>query len=141
VIRYAWLIVAFFALGADAPKKDQEALQGEWVMQSLEVEGEAVPEEKLKGTTLLIQGDKYIVVTEKNKREASFKLDPTQKVKTIDMVPEGKDRSKIAKGIYKLEGDLFTMCRALGADTDRPKDFSTMADSGTFKVTWKRVKK
>jgi uncharacterized protein (TIGR03067 family) len=138
-MRHGLLVFAvLFALGAE-PKGDKEMLQGEWVMESLEVEGQAVPEEKLMGATLLIHGDKYLIVTKNNKREASFSLDPTQKIKTIDMVlAEDKNGPKIGKGIYKLEGDVFTMCRALGAETDRPKDFSTMVDSGTFKVTWRR---
>ena len=135
------LFLSLLLLGADEPKKDKDLLQGEWVMQSLEVEGVPVPEEKLKGTTLLIQGDKYTVITKKSKREVSFKLDQTKNVKTIDMALSAGKEPEIGKGIYKLEGDVFTLCRALDSTTERPKEFTTAADSGVFKVIWKRKAK
>ena len=45
---------------AEQAKQELERLQGEWVMAALEVDGKMVPEEKLRGTTLLIKADKYI---------------------------------------------------------------------------------
>src|SRR5256885_15921122 len=66
---------------ADEAKKDLEKLQGEWVMATLEVDGKPVPEEKLRGTTLTIKGDKYITHVKDTKHEVTIKLDPSKKPK------------------------------------------------------------
>jgi len=40
-------------------------------------------------------------------------------------------------GIYKLEGDTLTLCRAAG-DRERPKEFKTTEEAGI--LVWKRAK-
>jgi uncharacterized protein (TIGR03067 family) len=120
-------------------KKELERLQGEWVMAALEVEGQQVPEAKIQGTTLTIKGDKYIVTTREMKHEVTIQLDPAQKPKAIDMAfPDGTNLPKIGKGIYKLEGDNFILCRAQSTEADRPAQFGTWPNTGLFMVTWKR---
>jgi uncharacterized protein (TIGR03067 family) len=142
VTRYLLLNVAVVLLAAepaDEAKKDLEKLQGEWVMAALEVDGKAVPEEKLRGTTLTIKDDKYIVTVKDTKHEVTFKLDPSQKPKAIDMsFPDGTNLPKVGKGIYKIDGDTFVMCRAQMPDQARPTGFGTWPNTGIFKVTWKR---
>jgi uncharacterized protein (TIGR03067 family) len=124
---------------ADKEKSDTDLLQGEWVMSSLEIDGSAVPEEKLTGTTLVIKGDKYTTVTKKSKHEVTFKLDPSQKPKHIDMFfPNGTDAPKEGKGIYKLEGDTLTICRSQSTENERPTQFGTWPNTGYFQVVWKR---
>jgi uncharacterized protein (TIGR03067 family) len=124
---------------ADEAKKDLEKLQGEWVMAALEVDGQPVPEEKLQGTTLTIKGDRYVVAVKDAKHEVTIKLDPAQKPKAIDMAfPDGANLPKIGKGIYKLEGDTFVLCRSQSTDGDRPTEFGTWPNTGYFLVTWKR---
>jgi uncharacterized protein (TIGR03067 family) len=128
-------------LGAEPVKEktDLNKLQGEWVMAGLEVDGAAVPEEKIRGTTLTIKDDAYIVTTKESKYEVKFKLDPSKKPKTIDMFfPDGTDLPKVAKGIYKLDGDTFVMVRAQAPERERPTEFGTWPNTGVFMVTWKR---
>jgi uncharacterized protein (TIGR03067 family) len=125
---------------ADEPKKDLDKLQGEWVMAALEVDGKAVPDEKIRGTTLTIRGDKYIVSVKDTKHEVTIKLDPSQKPTAIDMFfPDGPNLPKVGKGIYKLDGDMFVLCRAQAPDRDRPTEFTTTPNTGYFLVTWKRT--
>src|SRR5262245_48112092 len=134
------LLIPLFLLAA-GDKSDQKALQGTWVMESLEVEGKQVPAEKLQGTKLTIKGDKYIVRTKEATHEVTFKLDPSQKPKAIDMFfPDGPELPKLAKGIYELDGDTFRLCRAQAPGQDRPKEFVTEVNTGRFIVTWKRQK-
>jgi hypothetical protein len=45
----------------------------------------------------------------------------------------------LSRGIFKLEGDLLTVCRTVG-ETERPKEFKTTAESGVL-VGWKRAGK
>jgi uncharacterized protein (TIGR03067 family) len=54
--------------------------------------------------------------------------------------PDGPNAPKVGKGIYRLDGDTFKLCRAQAPGEDRPRDFVTTADSGLFVVVWKRQK-
>jgi uncharacterized protein (TIGR03067 family) len=142
-VRYYLLlilpVVVVVAEPADESKKDLEKLQGEWVMAALEIDGKAIPEEKLRDTTLTIKDDKYIVTVKDNKHEVTFTLDASQKPKAIDMsFPDGTNAAKVGKGIYKIDGDTFVMCRAQMPDQARPTEFGTWPNTGYFMVTWKR---
>jgi len=141
-MRRAFLLVPLILIGAeptDEAKKDLEKLQGEWVMAALEVNGKPVPEEKVRGTILTIKGDKYTLGVKDAKHEVTIKLDPAQKPKAIDMLfPDGTNVPKVGKGIYKIEGDTFVLCRSQATEGARPTDFATTPDTGYFMVTWKR---
>jgi len=120
-------------------KKELERLQGEWVMAALEVDGQQIPEEKIRGTTLTIKGNKYTVTVKETKHEVTIQLDPAQKPKAIDMsFPDGTNLPKVGKGIYKLDGDTFMLCRAQSPEGARPTEFGTWPNTGYFLVTWKR---
>ncbi|HEV3142561.1 MAG TPA: TIGR03067 domain-containing protein [Gemmataceae bacterium] len=133
------LVLLVAAKPADDAKKDLEKLQGEWIMAELEIDGKPVPDDKIQGTTLTIDGDKYIVTVKDKKHEVTITLDPSKDPKTIDMAfSDGTDAPKIGKGIYKLEGDKFIVVRAQATDNERPTSFGTWPNSGCFMVTWKR---
>ena len=74
------ILTVVLCVAADKPKddakKELEKLQGTWVMAELEVNGELVPEKKLKGTILVIRGDKYIVKVNDQTHETTITLDP-----------------------------------------------------------------
>jgi len=88
---------------------------------------------------IVITADKIKVSFPDKSRESTYKIDPTAKPKTIDTVPtEGVTEL----GIYKLEGDVLTICATLGqADKERPSEFNSKEDSGTMRIVLKRVKK
>ena len=134
------MLVALLLPAADKDaKSDLDKLQGTWVMASLEVEGKQVAENKIKGTTLTIKGDKYIVKVKDSAHEVTLKLDPKQKPKAVDMYfPDGPELPKLAKGIYELDGDTLRICRAQAAGGERPQQFFTDTNTGLFIVTWKR---
>jgi uncharacterized protein (TIGR03067 family) len=122
-----------------AVKADLDKLQGVYKMVSLEVDGKAVPEDKLKSSTLTIKGDKYVVKVDEQTYETQMILDPQQKPKAIDMrFLDGANKDKTALGIYKIDGDTFTMCRRLNPGQTRPQDFGTWPDTNTFMVVWKK---
>jgi uncharacterized protein (TIGR03067 family) len=126
---------------ADEAKKELARLQGTWVMEALEVNGENVPAKKLAGTTLTIKGDRYITKVKDTAREVTFKLDPSEKPKAIDMYfPDGPELPKLSKGIYELDGDTLKVCRHQTPGEDRPRSFVTSAGTNLFVVTWKRKK-
>jgi uncharacterized protein (TIGR03067 family) len=135
----AGLMIGAKAPADDAAKKDQERLQGKWIMESLEIDGQVTPPDKLKDTTLVIKGDRYIIRTGSQSHEASFKLDPGQDPKAIDLTfLDGPNKDKVGKGIYQFEGDTFKLCRAFEGGRDRPTQFGTWPNTGVYLVVWKR---
>lgn len=123
------------------PKKELEKLQGTWVMTGLEVNGEEVPEKKLKGTTLVIKGDKYIVQVKDAKHETTIKIDPSKDPRHIDMYfPDGPNLPKLSKGVYELDGDTLKICRNQAPGEERPKQIGSWPDTNVFVVTWTRKK-
>jgi uncharacterized protein (TIGR03067 family) len=129
----------------DPPVKtqtDQEKMQGKWLMSALDIQERFVPSEKLEGTVLTIKGDKYTVKTKNIETVVTFKLDPTQDPKHIDMFfPDGKNEPKRGKGIYKFEGDKLIICRSQSLDGERPRNFASSLKNDDFVVTWERTSK
>jgi uncharacterized protein (TIGR03067 family) len=131
-------------LGADAPedvRKESKRLQGTWVMTALEIDRRQVPEDQLRDTTLTVKGDTYIVRTKGKTYEATFTLDPGQNPNAIDLsFPDGTNAPQKGAGIYKLEGETFTLCRRQAPGQDRPAQFGTWPGTGLYLVTWQRHK-
>jgi uncharacterized protein (TIGR03067 family) len=130
-------------LAADAPKedskKDMEKLQGEWILASLERDGEQLPEEQAKSRKRSIKGDKFTITRDgETLAQGTFTLDASKKPKTLDAKLEGNDEA--VQAIYELDGDTFKMCYAQPGQP-RPKEFAGKADSGHTLAVWKRVKK
>ena len=133
------LLTMLAADSLQAAEKDVAALEGAWTMASLEVEGQKVEEARIQGSELTIKDGKYIVTTRGQNHETKFTLDPTQTPKHIDMTPQdGPNKDKTLAGIYKLDGDTFTVCRSINPDFNRPKEFVTSPGTGLFLVVWKR---
>jgi uncharacterized protein (TIGR03067 family) len=141
-VLVACVLLAFDETKDKAVKADLEKIQGTYVMKSLEVDGKAVPEDKLKSSTLTIKDDKYIVKVKDQTFETQMILDPEKKPKTIDMkFLDGVNKDKMAPGIYKFDDETFTMCRGLNPGQTRPQDFGTWPNTNTFLVVWKKEKK
>jgi uncharacterized protein (TIGR03067 family) len=123
----------------DAEKKDLDQLQGDWTMVAMEFRGDKAGEEQVKNNKLTIKGDKWTVTIADRETKATFKIDPSKDPKTLDLTITINDVITRSKGIYKLDGDTFTLCRTTG-DVERPKEFKT-ANTGAGLVVWKRVSK
>jgi uncharacterized protein (TIGR03067 family) len=140
---YALTVSAGLGLLAadDTAKAEQDKLQGTWAIVSLEVAGDEVPKEQLEGITLTIEGDKHTVKRGDDVlAERTCKLDPTKSPKQIDgKYVGGPNDGKATLGIYELNGDTLKYCFG-PPDGERPKDFSTKADSDTRMAVYKRQK-
>lgn len=139
VVLAVVLCVAAAPPRIDPAKWELVRLQGTWVMEGLEVNGEQVPQKRLKGTTLTIRGDKYIVTVKGTSHETTIKFDPRKKPKAIDMYfPNGTDLPKLSKGVYEIDGDTFKVCRHQMPGEDRPSQLGSWPNTNLFVVTWKR---
>jgi uncharacterized protein (TIGR03067 family) len=119
-----------------------DMLQGTWVPVSYEREGKKLDEKEFKDLRLMVEGHHftYSRVGQKEMLKGTFKINPTQKPKTIDMTydPEpGWEEWKISLfGIYELDGDTLK----LYVGKKRPTAFKTTSESKGGLVTYRKRK-
>jgi uncharacterized protein (TIGR03067 family) len=119
----------------DAVKKELKLFAGKWkAIAANDVTGNALDEEQLKKTTLVVDGDKFTMKTGTDTIKGTFIVDPTKKPKTIDAYIDGS-KDMIFRGIYEQTGDTRKSCFGL---KDRPDTFRKEKDY--LYLEWKRVK-
>ena len=133
------LIVGLFA--APIPKgkvKDEDTIQGTWQVELLDF-GPGAPVPPFDFTqmkfTFKAGGKLTMNMGDMPPKEGEYKLDPAAKVKEIDLT----DSSRVALGIYELEGNSLKMCIAEGENAVRPTEMKPDGKSIAV-VTLKRVK-
>lgn len=134
------------AHAADPTVGDLDKLQGVWVLESLELNGKGVALEALQvngkplAPRLTVKGESYTLRLADSPYAMTCRLDPSAAPKRITLtVIDGPDKGKVFRGIYKLEGDRFTICRTLDPTQTRPIAFATAMDSGLIMGVWKRL--
>jgi uncharacterized protein (TIGR03067 family) len=135
-----------FLLAADTGddvRQELKALQGTWKTVAMEAAGTPLPKDGVPDFTFVIAAEgKSTGKTPQGEFRATITVDPKKNPKTIDNLHEdGEEKGKKQYGIYKLEGDKFTVCitHAGSAEGDRPKDFSTK-DTTNVVFVFERVK-
>jgi uncharacterized protein (TIGR03067 family) len=118
---------------------DLDALQGEWRITSLEINGESIPETALGDARVVITGDRFVSTGMDGPYEGTISIDPSKKPKTFDLVfTGGHAKGERNLGIYRLAGDGWTLCLATRGDV-RPRTFATKPDSGFALETFARL--
>src|SRR3954447_24519629 len=78
------------AAGGDA-KAERKKFEGTWAVESAVEGGMPVPAGKTRGATVTFSGDKVIVRGQSGQAiEGTFKIDPSQKPRHIDLTLKGK---------------------------------------------------
>lgn len=137
------LVLTAVASTQDAAE-DVKKLQGEWVMASLEYDGQSSPEENVKRFRRKVDGAKYTVTITKGDDvqtvKRTFKVDPSKKPKAVDVTTKDKEGNDITiLGIYEVDGDTHKVCMA-PKDQPRPTDDTSSEGSGRTVIVWKRAK-
>jgi uncharacterized protein (TIGR03067 family) len=139
------LVAAFLFAGVglaqqpseDAVKKDLKQFQGTWTAVAVQdYSGRALPDAEVNKVTLVVDGNKFTLKGVANTITGTFKIDPTKKIKTIDVFL-GKDTVSPIRGIYEISGDTRKSCFAQ-PDKDRPDSFRK--EGGFIILEWKKAK-
>jgi uncharacterized protein (TIGR03067 family) len=140
------LAVGWQALSASAgeqnaaAKADQEKLQGQWQIVSVQSQGKEVEGEEgdnIRKGKLVVKGDHM-----QFKHGGKFTLDPGKKPKEFDLdMQEGVPEAErgLWRGIYELKDDELTLVLVL-PNLDRPREFKTEEGTPQFMMKLKRAK-
>lgn len=122
----------------DAARKELKALEGKWKAVSMEAGGNVLPKDSTPEFIFTVgPNGKSKAKTPQHDDQATISVDPTKNPRTIDNLHEsGAGKGKTQYGIYKLEGDKWTVCMTLPGvkESDRPKSFSTKDTSNVIFV-------
>jgi uncharacterized protein (TIGR03067 family) len=138
----AGLCLAFAPAPFPRPMKpgqsDLKALQGEWDRDRVTIGG-ILYSEKGRETSILIAQDRMkYAVAGKPTNEWVFTLNKDTKPPELDRKGvKGAALGFTYRGIYRLEGDTFTLC---SRDNVRPMDFDTPG-TGVYVEVFKRKKR
>ena len=136
-LLFGMVFVTLPACGDDA--KDQtEKLQGSWQMTKGVRGGQPVPVEKVEKIKVEITNDKIIIRDDSGERLATFKIDSTKKPAQFDITLANQEVPSL--GIYKLVGDILTICSANSGES-RPTEFESKEGSKTALLVLERQKK
>jgi uncharacterized protein (TIGR03067 family) len=112
----------------DDKVKEQELkkIQGRWEAVSREQNGKSITSTPVRGFTLTITDDKFIIIDGRRQAQGTFTVEPGKSPKQIDL--NGKYGQKEIKliGIYEFRGNKLKICYTDG-DNERPTEFSTRA--------------
>ena len=118
--------------GDDEPMvAELKKLEGTYRMVRGEEGGVPVADDVVRTAKLTITGDRHVVQLGSETIRGTHTVNPLEKPKSIDPTDTtGRFAGKTVKGIYKLEGNEFTIAVA-PPNEDRPLDFTTEGQAGT----------
>ena len=122
---------------AAAPKTDLDRFQGTWYLVMAMQDGNALPEEKVKQTTIVFKGDTFRFpgsAEYATSKDGTIKLDENKTPKEMDAISTEKE---VMLGIYRVEENGYKVCFA-PAGKPRPTEFSSTAGSGYILQSWQR---
>ena len=136
-------ILLFVAVlpGQDKPVTDLDRLQGTWVPASAVFDGTEAPAEILKDLLWVI-ADNELSELNKGRRESRAKLalDAAKKPAAFDVTyTEGVAKGHTGHSIYKIEGDVLTVCMS-ALPGERPTEFASKRGDGSSLLVFKRAK-
>ena len=116
---------------------DLDRLQGTWRITALELDGAAM-RDGVGDATITVHGTEFTSHGMGEPYAGSITLMPGERPKAFDLAfTAGPPQGLTNRGIYKLDGDTWTICLATRADA-RPRRFATRADSGIALETLQR---
>src|SRR4051812_1587257 len=126
----------------EAIKKGRKELEGTWQSVTYALDGKKATAEDLKKIKLRFEPDGKATALRDGKPfiVSATKIDPGKSPKTIDVTfTAGQGKGKTSLGIYKIEGDPLTICRAAPGEA-RPKELASRPGSGHTLMSYRRTR-
>jgi uncharacterized protein (TIGR03067 family) len=123
-----------------ASKADSARMQGTWQLVSAMEDGERLPEDKVKQTSIVVEGNSFRfpgLAEDATSPAGTFTLDATKTPKEIDCTSTEKE---VMLGIYELGDDSYKICFA-PAGKSRPSEFTSTTGHHQILQFWQRQKK
>ncbi len=144
--RIACMLVAGLLVAADSGKdsdarKERERLAGTWQVVTMENDGARTAAADVKQLRVIFTGKKLTWDRgEKERYDATYRLDPAASPKTIDVTfLMGPREGKTHKGVYQLKGNELKICWSASGQ-ERPRDFTAGRKSSRTLLVLKRNK-
>ena len=138
------LLLAGLAIGASpapgAEPEDLDKLEGTWAFTSIKSEGMSVPGQNLEDIKFVVVGTRYKQAKLGSiMEEGTLKLDPTKTPGWITLeIASGDNEGKTQVGIYRLDGNMLTLCMAPIGKPERPTEFVSREASKDLLFVLKR---
>jgi len=126
------------ALSEVVADADEEMLQGEWLLASIEVQGKSLPAPVGKGGSIVFAKDGKLAMKDPGKpdRNGTYKIDAGKNPKHIDLIVSKEGEAM--QGLYEIDDEKLKMAfPSDGAKGKRPSDFK---GENVMIVIWKRQK-
>jgi uncharacterized protein (TIGR03067 family) len=124
-----------------AARDDLKKFQGTWECVSMEREGDEIPPEQLKGSSVVYEDDMATLYRDGEFfRRGIITLDPSKtpkRINTWDLGGPYADES--VPGIYEIDGDTLKICFSR-PKAARPTEFTTKKEPGFLVCVYKRKK-
>lgn len=133
-------IVVAAPAAKEPPKKEPPSLVGEWVGETGIRGGK--PDNPPPGTTITFTKEGKLIMKEGSRNETmegTYTADPKKDPGEIDLVLAPAIKGSTLLGVYKIEGDILTMCFSVGGD--RPKAFESPVGTQVMLITCKHAKR
>jgi uncharacterized protein (TIGR03067 family) len=117
-----------------------QKLQGSWNVTSLEADGQKIPPAAFHGSQIVLERNKFTSIAMGATYKGTIGINELKRPKAFDLVfTAGPEKGNRNLGIYKLEGDAWTICLNTRGG-ERPRQFATQADTGVALETLERVR-
>ena len=123
-----------------ASKTDLARMQGTWQLVSAMEDGKPLPDDKVKQTSIVVEGDTFRfpgLAEDATSSAGTFKLDATKTPKEMDAISTEKE---VMLGIYALDEGGYKVCFA-PPGKPRPNGLGSAPGSGYILQVWARQKK
>ena len=140
----AQLVVARKHVFASWPKlvhyiEELMAMEGTWAFTKLETDGRPMPEAAFSRSRLILDGDRFRMVSPEATYEGIFDIDVETQPHTIDIdFVEGPEAGNSSYGIYELRDGDLTICLGF-TGVARPTEFVTKPGGGHALETLRRT--